>query len=79
VSRSWHQVVGAATHKTWRKQSKQDISGKKQKLKIDPKDMQDYDFSIDVYRIDDDVLILVDVPLMLNALNHSFYLYTRKV
>jgi Predicted nucleotide-binding protein containing TIR-like domain len=48
------------------------------KLKVDPKDIRDYDFSIDISQIDDGVLHLVDIPLTLNALNKAIELYSQK-
>ena len=49
-----------------------------QKLKVDPKDVRDYDFSIDVSKVDEGFLYLVDIPLTLNALNLAIELYSRK-
>jgi hypothetical protein len=49
-----------------------------QKLKVDPKDVRDYDFSIDVSKAIDGVLHLVDIPLTLNALNLAISLYCQK-
>ncbi|MFD2968705.1 STING domain-containing protein [Sphingobacterium bambusae] len=49
-----------------------------QKLKVEPKSVRDYDFSIDVSKVDDGLLHLVDIPLTLNALNKSIELYSKK-
>ena len=49
-----------------------------QKMKVDPKDVRDYDFSIDVSKAENGLLHLVDIPLTLNALNLSIELYTQK-
>lgn len=49
-----------------------------QKLKVDPKDIRDYDFSIDVTNINNGFLHIVDIPLTLNALNKSIELYSKK-
>jgi len=49
-----------------------------QKLKVDPKDVRDYDFSIDVSKVEDGLLHLVDIPFTLNALNLAIELYSRK-
>jgi hypothetical protein len=49
-----------------------------QKLKVDPRDVRDYDFTIDVTKVDDGVLHLVDIPLTLNALNLAITLYSQK-
>ncbi len=48
------------------------------KLKVDPKDVRDYDFSVDVSKVDDGVMHLVDIPLTLNALNKTLELYSKK-
>lgn len=48
------------------------------KLRVDPGDIRDYDFSIDVSRADKGHLHLVDIPLTLNALNKSIDLYSKK-
>lgn len=47
-------------------------------LKVDPKDVRDYDFSVDVSKISDGVMHLVDIPLTLNALNKTLELYSKK-
>ncbi|MCT1526048.1 nucleotide-binding protein, partial [Sphingobacterium hotanense] len=49
-----------------------------QKMKVDPKEIRDYDFSIDVSKVEDGILHLVDIPLTLNALNKSIELYSKK-
>lgn len=49
-----------------------------QKLRVDPKDVRDYDFSIDVSKVDEGLLHLVDIPFTLNALNLAIKLYSRK-
>jgi hypothetical protein len=49
-----------------------------QKMKVDPKDVRDYDFSIDISKAADGELHLVDIPLTLNALNMCIELYSRK-
>lgn len=49
-----------------------------QKLKVDPKDIRDYDFSIDVSKVKDGLLHLVDIPFTLNALNLALDFYTEK-
>lgn len=49
-----------------------------QKLKVDPKHIRDYDFSIDVSKASDGELHLVDIPYTLNALNMTIELYSRK-
>lgn len=49
-----------------------------QKLKVEPKDVRDYDFSIDISKVQDGVLHLVDIPLTLNALNLAVTLYSQK-
>jgi hypothetical protein len=48
------------------------------KLKVDPRDIRDYDFSIDISRVGEGVLHLVDIPLTLNALNKAIELYSQK-
>ena len=48
-----------------------------QKLKVDSKDVRDYDFSIDVAKTGDGELHLLDVPLTLNALNKAIELYSK--
>ncbi|WP_316794196.1 STING domain-containing protein [Pedobacter frigoris] len=47
------------------------------KLKVDPKDVRDYDFSIDVSKTSTGELHLVDIPFTLNALNKSIQLYSK--
>jgi hypothetical protein len=49
-----------------------------EKMKVDPKDVRDYDFSIDVSKVADDCMHLVDIPFTLNALNLSLMLYSQK-
>ena len=49
-----------------------------QKLKVDPKDVRDYDFSIDVSKVEEGLLHIVDIPFTLNALNLAIELYSRK-
>jgi hypothetical protein len=49
-----------------------------QKLKVDPKDVRDYDFSIDITKAREGELHLVDIPFTLNALNKAIDLYSRK-
>ncbi len=49
-----------------------------QKLKVEPKDVRDYDFSIDISKVQDGTLHLVDIPLTLNALNLAVTLYSQK-
>jgi len=49
-----------------------------QKLKVDPKDVRDYDFSVDVSGAKGGLLHLVDIPLTLNALNKAVELYSTK-
>lgn len=49
-----------------------------QKVKVDPKHVRDYDFSIDVSKVADGCMHLVDIPLTLNALNLSIELYSAK-
>jgi Predicted nucleotide-binding protein containing TIR-like domain len=48
------------------------------KLKVDPKDVRDYDFSIDISKAADGILHLVDIPFTLNALNKAIELYSQK-
>lgn len=48
------------------------------KLKVDPKDVRDYDFSVDISKVEDGVMHLVDIPLTLNALNKTLELYSKK-
>jgi hypothetical protein len=54
------------------------LKGGWQKLKVDPRDVRDYDFTIDVSKVDDGILHLVDIPLTLNALNLAITLYSQK-
>jgi hypothetical protein len=49
------------------------------KIKVDPKDVRDYDFSIDVTRAKEGVLHLVDIPFTLNALYKAVEMYSGKV
>jgi Predicted nucleotide-binding protein containing TIR-like domain len=49
-----------------------------QKLKVDPKYVRDYDFSVDVSRAAEGELYLVDIPFTLNALNMAIELYSTK-
>lgn len=49
-----------------------------QKLKVDPKHVRDYDFSIDVSKATDGEMHLVDIPFTLNALNKAIELYSKK-
>ncbi len=49
-----------------------------QKMKVDPKHVRDYDFSIDVTKVSEGELHLVDIPFTLNALNLAIELYSRK-
>jgi hypothetical protein len=49
-----------------------------QKLKVDPKDVRDYDFSVDISKAADGELHLVDIPFTLNALNLAIELYSSK-
>lgn len=49
-----------------------------QKMKVQPKSIRDYDFSIDISKAENGVLHLVDIPLTLNALNKSIELYSKK-
>lgn len=48
-----------------------------QKLKVDPKDVRDYDFSIDLEKTSAGELHLLDIPLTLNALNKSIEMYSK--
>lgn len=48
-----------------------------QKLKVEPKDVRDYDFSVDVSKVNDGLLHLVDIPFTLNALKKSIDLYAK--
>jgi len=49
-----------------------------QKLKVDPRDVRDYDFSVDISKAKEGELHLVDIPLTLNALNMSIEIYSKK-
>lgn len=49
-----------------------------QKLKVDPRDVRDYDFSVDISKADEGELHLIDIPLTLNALNMSIEIYSKK-
>lgn len=49
-----------------------------QSMKVDPKDVRDYDFSVDISKAADGELHLVDIPLTLNALNKSIELYANR-
>ncbi|MBK0379334.1 STING domain-containing protein [Mucilaginibacter segetis] len=49
-----------------------------QHMKVDPKDVRDYDFSIDVSKVAAGLLHLVDIPLTLNALNKSIRMYANR-
>lgn len=49
-----------------------------QKMKVEPKYVRDYDFSIDVSKAGDGCMHLVDIPLTLNALNQAIELYSKK-
>lgn len=48
-----------------------------QKIKVDPKEIRDYDFSVDVSKVGDGLLHLVDIPFTLNALSKAIDLYAR--
>lgn len=48
------------------------------KLKVDPKHIRDYDFSIDVAKTANGELSIVDIPFTLNALNIAVELYSKK-
>lgn len=48
------------------------------KLKVDPKHVRDYDFSVDVSKATEGELHLVDIPFTLNALNLAIELYANK-
>lgn len=48
------------------------------KLKVPPKDVRDYDFSVDVSKAIEGELHLIDIPLTLNALNKAVELYSKK-
>lgn len=47
-------------------------------MKVDPKDVRDYDFSIDISKAETGLLHLVDIPLTLNALNKSIRMYANR-
>lgn len=49
-----------------------------QKMKVEPKNIRDYDFSIDISQVEHRHLHLVDIPLTLNALNKAIELYSKK-
>ncbi|TYP87347.1 hypothetical protein BC792_13718 [Sphingobacterium allocomposti] len=49
-----------------------------QRMKVEPKNVRDYDFSIDVSKVENGELHLVDIPFTLNALNKSIELYSKK-
>lgn len=49
-----------------------------QKLKVDPKHVRDYDFSVDITKASEGELHLVDIPFTLNALNLAIQLYSSK-
>lgn len=48
------------------------------KLKVDPKHVRDYDFSVDISKAANGELHLVDIPYTLNALNMAIELYSSK-
>jgi len=48
------------------------------KLKVDPKHVRDYDFSVDISKAGNGELHLVDIPFTLNALNMAIELYSSK-
>jgi hypothetical protein len=48
------------------------------KLKVDPKHVRDYDFSVDISKAANGELHLVDIPFTLNALNMAIELYSSK-
>jgi hypothetical protein len=48
------------------------------KLKVDPKHIRDYDFSVDISKVEDGIMHLVDIPFTLNALNKCVELYSKK-
>lgn len=48
-----------------------------EKLKVAPKDIRDYDFSVDVSKAGKGQLHLVDIPFTLNALNKAIELYSK--
>lgn len=47
-------------------------------MKVDPKEVRDYDFSIDVSKASTGLLHLVDIPFTLNALNKSIRMYATR-
>lgn len=47
-------------------------------MKVDPKEVRDYDFSIDVSKAATGLLHLVDIPFTLNALNKSIQMYANR-
>lgn len=47
-------------------------------MKVDPKEVRDYDFSIDVSEASTGLLHLVDIPFTLNALNKSILMYANR-
>jgi len=47
-------------------------------MKVDPKDVRDYDFSIDVTKASSGLLHLVDIPFTLNALNKAIQMYANR-
>jgi hypothetical protein len=49
-----------------------------QKLKVDPRDVRDYDFSVDISKAAEGLLHLVDIPFTLNALHKAIELYSKK-
>ena len=49
-----------------------------QKLKVDPKHVRDYDFSVDISKAVYGELHVVDIPFTLNALNMAVELYSNK-
>lgn len=49
-----------------------------QKMKVDSKDVRDYDFSVDVSKATNGELHLVDIPFTLNALYKAIELYSYK-
>lgn len=49
-----------------------------EKIKVDPQSVRDFDFSIDVSKVSDGCMHLVDIPLTLNGLNLAIELYSQK-